>query len=332
MILYVGKDRELKTIAQGLEKAGQIGRRIKKAGENTEAAACMDTEKTVLRIDPGFYHEKLEIDICGISLEGTGKCPEETVIDYDDYALQMMPDGIKRGTFRSYTVFLDAPYSSLYNLTIRNSAGPGKEKGQAVALYAEGEGIVVNRCRLLGSQDTLFTGPLPEKEVEPGGFRGPKEFAPRVNGRQFYKDCYICGGVDFIFGSATAFFENCVIESLDEGGGYVTAASTPRGQKYGYVFDRCSFIGNEDKTNVYLGRPWREYARTVIMNSYIGGHILPEGWDDWGKAKAHETSFYAEYENYGPGSPGPRADWCRRLSDEEAEEYSKRNVLGSFLY
>ena len=90
--------------------------------------------------------------------------------------------------------------------------------------FAEREGIRVQNCRLIGSQDTLFTGPLPEKEKEPGGFRGPKEFAPRINGRQYYKNTYICGGVDFIFGSATAYFENCTLESLPEGGGYVTAA------------------------------------------------------------------------------------------------------------
>lgn len=92
-----------------------------------------------------------------------------------------MPDGIKRGTFRTYTLFLDAPDITLCNLTVENAAGAGKEVGQAIALYAEGEGIRVENCRLIGSQDTLFTGPLPEKEKEPGGFRGPEGILPRAS-------------------------------------------------------------------------------------------------------------------------------------------------------
>ena len=113
-----------------------------------------------------------------------GDDASNTILTYDDYAREIMPDGIKRGTFRTYTLFLDAPDITLCNLTVENAAGAGKKVGQAIALYAEGEGIRVENCRLIGSQDTLFTGPLPEKEKEPGGFRGPKEFAPRINGRK----------------------------------------------------------------------------------------------------------------------------------------------------
>lgn len=312
MILTVGQNQEFSTIGAALE-----------------AARTYAPEAVTIRILPGIYREKLEITQPNLTLEG--ESADNTVLVYDDYALEMMPDGTRRGTFRTYTMLIDAPRVTLRRLTVQNSAGPGKTVGQAIALYAEGEGIVVENCRLLGSQDTLFTGPLPPKEAQPGGFRGPKEFSPRINGRQYYKDTYICGGVDFIFGSATAYFENCTLESLDEATGYVTAGSSPEGQKYGYVFDRCRFIGQGAPHTRYLGRPWREYAKVVILRSELGSHIHPAGWDDWGKQNAHETCFFAEYENYGPGAKGKRPDWVHQLTSEEAADYTRESVLGYSL-
>ena len=138
----------------------------------------------------------------------------DTVISYDDYALDLMEDGSKRGTFRTYTLFIDTHDVTLQHLTIENASGDSATHGQAIALYADGDRLTIDSCRLLGHQDTLFTGPLPEKERQPGGFIGSKQFAPRINGRQYYKNCYICGDIDFIFGSATAYFEHCTLESL----------------------------------------------------------------------------------------------------------------------
>lgn len=289
-----------------------------------EAAKAYAPMPVTIHIAPGRYHEKLTVSQPHVTLMGDDA--SNTILTYDDYAREIMPDGIKRGTFRTYTLFLDAPDITLCNLTVENAAGAGKEVGQAIALYAEGEGIRVKNCRLIGSQDTLFTGPLPEKEKEPGGFRGPKEFAPRINGRQYYKNTYICGGVDFIFGSATAYFENCTLESLPEGGGYVTAGSSPKVQTYGYIFNHCRFIGSEPNT-CYLGRPWREYAKVVILNSEIGDHIKPEGWHDWGKIDAHDTVCFAEYKNYGPGATGARPSWTHTLTDTEAENYTYASVF-----
>ena len=111
----------------------------------------------------------------------------DTVISYDDYALDLMEDGSKRGTFRTYTIFIDTHDVTLQHLTIENASGDSATHGQAIALYADGDRLMIDSCRLLGHQDTLFTGPLPEKERQPGGFIGPKQFAPRINGRQYYK-------------------------------------------------------------------------------------------------------------------------------------------------
>jgi len=308
MIFTVGINQQYSTIKQALT-----------------AAKAYAGQPVTLSIFPGFYHEKLEITQPYLTLEGISA--ESTIITYNQGAKEILPNGEKRGTFRTYTLLVDAPNVTLRNLTIENSAGPGKTAGQAIALYAEGEGITVDHCRLLGHQDTLFTGPLPPSEGIPGGFRGPKEFAPRINGRQYYKNCYICGSVDFIFGSATAYFENCTIESLDEGTGYVTAGSSPDGQRYGYVFNYCRFVSSNPDQTAYLGRPWRDYAKVVVLNSEINSHIHPDGWDDWGKHHARQTVYFAEYKNYGPGASGNRPDWIHLLTDEEALLYSKEQIL-----
>lgn len=291
-----------------------------------------------IQLFPGIYHEKVTLDRANVSICGMGASPTDTIISYDDYALAPMPDGNKRGTFRSYTLFIDADNITLQNLTVENASGDSKTHGQAIALYAEGDRLFVDSCRLLGHQDTLFTGPLPPTEKEPGGFIGPKQFAPRINGRQCYSNCYICGDIDFIFGSATAYFEHCTIDSLcrfasdnpSEIQGYVTAASTPQGQTYGYVFSECRFVSLDcPPASVYLGRPWREYAQTVLLDCQLGSHIHPSGFHDWNKSNVHETIFYAEYNSttVEPASNERRASFVKQLSFEESRSFLKELVL-----
>lgn len=317
------------------------------------AALCSipsnNTIPVTILIAPGIYREKLTIDKPHVSLLGLGKESSDTVITYDDYALALMENGEKRGTFRSYSVFIDTHDVTLKHLTIENASGDSKSHGQAIALYADGDRFIMEDCRLLGHQDTLFTGPLPPKELQPGGFIGPKQFAPRINGRHYYKNCYICGDIDFIFGSATAYFENCTIESLcrlpknaseDTIQGYTTAASTPEGQEYGYVFFHCRFTTDCcPKASVYLGRPWRDYAKTVLLHCELGSHIHPAGFHDWNKKQAHDTIFYAEYQSiplnettrsYCENEPSlyqNRASFCTQLDTLEAEHFSKEKVL-----
>lgn len=296
-------------------------------------------EPVTILIAPGIYHEKIVIDRPFVTLEGTGACSADTVLTFDDYANFMMEDGMKRGTFRSYSVFIDAHDVTLRNLTIENASGDSATHGQAIALYADGDRLLIDSCRLLGHQDTLFTGPLPPKEVVKNGFIGPKQYAPRINGRQHYKDCYICGDVDFIFGSATAFFENCIIESLrrfdpqepennaevrEEASriqGYVTAASTPEGQEYGYVFSNCRLISRDcPPESVYLGRPWREYAKTVFLDCEFGAHIRKELFHDWNKEKARETVEYAVCRSDLRDRDRPAA-FVKVLTEEQKQDY-----------
>lgn len=305
----------------------------------TEALKCIpenNQSPVTISIAPGTYYEKLTINKPYLTLVGEGDSNQDVILTYDDYANFMMEDGFKRGTFRSYSVFIDTHDITLKNLTIENSSGDSVTHGQAIALYADGDRLILDSCRLLGHQDTLFTAPLPPKEVEPRGFIGPKQFAPRISGRQYYRSCYICGDIDFIFGGGTAYFEDCTIESLrrfpknkhtpeNAVQGYITAASTPDGQKYGYVFSRCNLISQDcPAASVYLGRPWREYAKTVFIDCTLGAHIHPDGFHDWNKAAARDTIFYAEYSKIPCQS---RADFVRKLDKSELSAYSKAAVL-----
>ncbi len=315
LILHVGHsgDEEYSTIAAAIEAASNL------FSNKTNDA------NIVIEVDPGTYHERLEVHTPYLTIRGVSQNAADVVITHGDYARAIHADGEEYGTFRTATLFINAPHVTLQNLTVENSAGSGVNVGQALALYADGDCLFFNNCRLLGEQDTLFTAPLPPYELQKHGFRGPKEFAPRTDQRHFYKDCYIAGNVDFIFGSASAYFENCEIFSCFKAGktgGYVTAPSTPEGKKYGYIFNKCRFTSACLPDTVYLGRPWRDFGKVVIINSYLGEHIRKEGWHDWNKPQSHTTTFFAEYNNNGPGADiSQRVSFAHILTADEAAEY-----------
>lgn len=291
-----------------------------------------DASQARIRLAPGVYREKVELRRPHTTLQGSGA--GETILAWDDGATDIHPDGQKRGTFRSYTLLVLADGCSVRGMTIRNDAGQRPDSGQCIALFVDGDGFICEDCELLSTQDTLFTAPLPLKEVIPGGFLGPTQHHPRKAQRQIYLRCVIKGDVDFIFGGAAAWFEDCDIVCIPRPGrspgGYATAASTPEGQKYGYVFHRCRFTAeNVPDGSFYLGRPWREYAKTVLLDCHIGPHICPEGWNDWGKADFPRTGFYAEHGCSGPGSALDNRLFSRRLTDEEAAAITYPDFLNS---
>ncbi|KAB8288909.1 pectinesterase family protein [Bifidobacterium avesanii] len=290
-----------------------------------------------IRVAPGEYRERLVIRRPNLTITAAGG-PRSARIVFGLGGRMPSPDGQggKLGTFRTATVLVDAHDVTLRGLAIENDAGDGREVGQAIALYADGDRIVVDDCALLGRQDTLFTGPLPPKEIEPFGFLGPKRLAPRTVGRQLYRRCLIAGDVDFIFGSARAYFEECEIRSLDRGeeiNGYATAASTPEGEPYGYVFDRCRFTTDPAAPaapdSVYLGRPWRDWAQVALVDCELGAHIRVEGWNDWGKAAARCHSRFEALDPTGPGSaPMAWPRWTHTLPESERDRLSRGHVLG----
>lgn len=282
-------------------------------------------------IKKGIYKERVEIRKNNISF--VGESTDDTIITESYYARMIMPDGSKRGTFRSYTFFVYADNFTATNLTFENAAGFGDEFGQAIAVYAEGDNITFRNCKILGHQDTLFTGPLPMKEKHPGGFTGPTIDGIRRVVHQLYEDCYIAGEIDFIFGSATAYFKNCTLFALNrnqEINAFYTAPSTYEGQAFGYVFESCTFTGNCPPKSVALSRPWRIHAKTVLLNCSYSDQIIDEGFTDWNKPESHETVYYAEYNGHGEGfKPEKRAAYVHQLNESEAALYTLENVMNS---
>ena len=269
--------------------------------------AFMDYHK-VIYIKRGTYKEKLIIPSWLQNIELCGEDAEQTVITYDDHAnIKVLlgtaePRHQAMGTFRTYTLKIEGNEITLKNLTIENNSA---RLGQAVSLHTEGDRIKVINCRIIGHQDTIYTG---------------------VAGtRLYFKDCYICGTTDFIFGPSTAWFEACTIESLINS--YVTAASTPKAQPYGYIFNNCRLIAAEGVDKVYLGRPWRDHGYTLFMNCDLGRHIRPEGWHHWEKQR-EQTARYLEYNNRGEGAATKeRVAWSRQLTKKEAELITPASVF-----
>lgn len=294
-----------------------------------EAIDSITTNEETIFIKKGIYKERIEIKKPFITI--IGEDVNETKITEGYYALMKMDDGTNRGTFRSYTALFNADNLTIKNLTIENSSGFGTEVGQAIAVYAEGDMIQFENCRMLGHQDTLFTGPLPKEEKQKGGFLGPTEFSARKINRQIYENCYICGEIDFIFGSATAYFKDCELYALNrnmEINSYYTAPSTYEEQEFGYVFEGCRFTGNCPPRTVMLSRPWRIYAKAVFLHCEMSEQITEVGYHDWNKPESHETSYYAEYQCIGDGYvPQKRAPYIHQLTDEEALKYTKENIL-----
>ena len=270
---------------------------------------------TTVFIRKGVYKEEVTIPHSKFRVHFKGEDPETTLITFDKYARKFWPGrNFDMGTSGSATIYIHASYVTFENLAFENSAGEGKEIGQAVAVFTDGDFLFFKNCRFLGNQDTLYTYGRYGKN---GGIK-----------RNYFLDCYIEGTTDFIFGTSIAYFENCTIHSKKDS--YVTAASTLEGQKYGYVFKNCKLTAAPGVTKCYLGRPWGAFAKTVFIGCELGGHIVPEGWHDWekeGKPNTRKNSFYAEYGSTGPGARGPRADWAHKLSAKDLSDYSFEKVM-----
>jgi pectin methylesterase-like acyl-CoA thioesterase len=279
--------------------------------------AFMEYHK-VIYIKKGTYKEKVIIPQWLTNIELCGEDRDQTVITYDDHAniimdarfwpaetseqLMAMGNRAKLGTFRSFTVRVDANDITFKNLTIENNAA---RLGQAVAVHTQGDRLTFVNCRFLGHQDTVYTG------------------MPRT--RIYFKDCYIEGTTDFIFGPSTAWFEHCDI--LCKANSYITAASTPQDVPYGYVFNDCRISCAEGVDKVYLGRLWRDYGYTLFMNCELPRQIRPEGWHQW-RPEAVKTARYMEYNNRGEGAAtDKRVSWSRQLSKKEAQKITLNNVF-----
>jgi pectinesterase len=266
-----------------------------------DACKAFPDVRVTIFVKNGIYKEKLVVPSCNTQLSIIGESTDSTIITFDDYF-----DKINRGrnsTFYTYTMLVQANDFRLENVTVENSAGP---VGQAVALHVEGDRCVFVNCHIIGNQDTLYVA---------GKYS-----------RQYFTSCTIEGTTDFIFGEATVLFENCLIHAKSDS--YITAASTPEGKPFGYVFINCKLTATESAKKIYLGRPWRIYAKVAFLNCEMGSFICPEGWHNWSKPESEKTTWFAEFGNTGSGSStAKRVEWSHKLTQKEASRFTKETIF-----
>ena len=263
-----------------------------------------NAEWRVILIKPGTYKSRLRINErkTFITLRGEDKEVGRTLVTFNRYAGMNDPEtpGNKIGTTGSETVLIKADNFTAENITFENSSGAA---APAVAVRAMGDKQIFRNCRFLGWQDTLW-----------------------VDGkRAYFRDCYVEGRIDFIFGRGTAVFENCHLHATD--GGCITASGADPKAPFGLVFLKCKITCAEDKT--YLGSPWGKGAATAFIECDLGDHLRPEGWKEWRGTEHHKTARFFEYGNTGPGADTRRRPaWTRQLTDAEAKNYTVENILG----
>jgi pectin methylesterase-like acyl-CoA thioesterase len=288
------------------------------------AAPTGRTAVYTIFIKNGKYREKVNVPSNKPFLQLIGESVANTVISWDDYSGKPMPGGGTYGTNNSGTVTISANDFSALNLTIENTTG---DAPQALAISAGGDRVAFKNCRFLGGQDTVLTN---------------------GSGRQYYKECYIDGTVDFIFGGSQALFEGCIIypKTRRDGGsgGYITAANTAAGQAYGYVFKKCYIPANRGLTVYTLGRPWQNSGtpnpnpannKVVWISAVMGPNVInPVGWSAWDAGTNTSVITYAEHKsrdvNGALVNVSQRVPWSIQLTDADTATYSRANIFGTW--
>lgn len=252
-------------------------------------------KRFVIAIKPGTYREQVRIPASKPYISLIGTDAEKTLLTYS------ISNKEAGSTSAAFAVYVGGHDFHAENISFENSFGTGS---QAVAVLVEADRAVFKKCRFLGWQDTLYA----------------------KNGRQYYIDSYIEGHVDFIFGQAAAVFENCHIHS--KGDGYITAPMRfAADEPAGFVFRKCRLTSSNTSSGIYLGRPWRDYGRTVFIDTQIDASVRPEGWHHW-QPEREKTAYLAEYKSKGPGAnDAARVKWSHQLTDAEAATFSTEAFL-----
>lgn len=280
---------DITVAADGSGNVKSVQAAIDKVPEN-------NAKRFVIAIKPGIYKEQIRIPADKPYISFIGTDAEKTVLTFN------LSNKDAGSTSASYSTYIGGHDFYAENITFENTFGQGS---QAVAILVEADRAMFNKCRFLGWQDTLYA----------------------KNGRQYYKDCYIEGHVDYIFGMAAAVFENCHIHS--KGDGYITAPMRfAADEPAGFIFHKCRLTSNNTKNGIYLGRPWRDYGRTVFLNTEMDAEIRPEGWHHW-EPQREKTAYFAEYGSTGKGAnPEARVAWTRKLGDADIKVFSVEYFLG----
>jgi len=266
----------------------------------------------IIYIKNGVYKEKLKIEAAKSFIHIIGESNKDTILTYDDCK------NTAGSTASSASVTIIANDFIADNITFENSFdyfNSNLGDRQAVAALLRGDRQVFNNCRFLGNQDTLFL---------------------RI-GRQYLKNCYIQGHIDFIFGNGTTVFDNCEIHSLYKQGTSITASSTFESTEFGFIFLNCNITGDvkyKDSSSVFLGSPWHESAikvpmksNTVYINCKLGDHIHPEGWTSM-SGVFPKTERLWEYKNTGSGAKKNKSR--KQLSSIDAKKYTLSNIFSGF--
>lgn len=258
-------------------------------------------------IKKGVYHEVVVVDARKSNVHLIGEDTANTIITFNNHAGTLLPNGDTLNTWTCASFFVYGNDFHAENITFQNNAG--FNAGQAVALRVEGNRASFSNCRMLGFQDVLFLSGSGVKH--------------------FFKNCYIEGTTDFIFGAATAVFKNCHIHSKKNS--HVTAASTNSIIPYGFVFFDCTLTADTSIHKVSLGRPWSPTASVTYINCWLGNHIIPEGWNNWKNPSNESTARFSEYNSSGPGGvKDNRVKWSKQLNDEAAKQFTLKNIFGNW--
>lgn len=272
-----------------------------------DAIPSGNSKPVTIFIKKGIYKEKIIVDARKNFIHLVGENKENTILTFNNHAGTKLENGDTVNTWTSASFFVYADDFRAENITFENNAG--FTAGQAVALRVEGNRASFFNCRMIGFQDVLF--------LSGSGVK------------QFFKDCYIEGTTDFIFGAATAVFVNCHIHSKKNS--HVTAASTNSIIPFGFVFFNCKLTADSTINKVSLGRPWSPTASVTYINCWLGDHIVSEGWNNWKNPANEATARFSEYHSFGPGANiSARFKWSKQLSDEEIKQYTIENILGKW--
>jgi pectinesterase len=271
----------------------------------------------------GTYREKDTIPSNKPFIQFVGESVAKTIITWDDYSGKPIPGGGNYGTSNSATLVVNASDFSMANITVENTTG---DAPQALAINVNADRCAFLNCRFLGGQDTVLTN---------GDGR-----------RNYFKNCYVDGVVDFIFGGNRAVFDSCIIYAKTRkdnlAGSYITAANTTQTEPYGMVFRDCFLPANQGITRYVLGRPWQnstgatdKYNKTVFLNATFGANIIqPAGWGVWDAGTITSQITYAEYKSKNsdgtPADIANRVAWSKQLSDAEAAVYNNANLFATW--
>lgn len=283
-----------------------------------DAAPAGRISPWVILIRPGVYREHVHVPVQKPWITLRGGPGGEVVITMDTNLASVDPQGRKLSTPESATALVQGDDFCAEDITFENTT-PRERRIQALAMYVTADRAVFRRCRFLGWQDTLRLDSPRPPNTEPDTTR------PAGNARQYLVDCYIEGHVDFIYAAGTAVLDRCHIHC--KGDGFITAASTPPDAEFGYVFLDCRITG-EAGAQTYLGRPWRNHAKTVFIRTEMTAVVHPAGWHNWDKPAAEQTTFFAEFGSTGPGAnDAARVKWAKPLAAPQAGSLTANRVL-----